>query len=66
MILTYITDNTGNLMGICQLNGIKYRFLKPVFGETVLTPVSETNLGYLFDMAPDLTLPSPNRELMTF
>jgi hypothetical protein len=48
-ILTYITDNSGNMMGICQIGGIKYRFLKPVFGETVLTPVSETNLGYLFD-----------------
>jgi len=55
-ILSYITDNSGNMMGICQINGMKYRFLKPVFGATVLTPLSETGLGYLFDMAPDLSL----------
>jgi hypothetical protein len=55
-ILTYVTDNSGNLMGVCQINGVKYRFLKPVFGATVLTPLSETGLGYLFGMAPDLSL----------
>ncbi len=55
-ILSYIQDNSGNMMGICQINGTKYRFLKPVFGATVLTPLSETGLGYLFDMAPDLSL----------
>lgn len=55
-ILTYIQDNSGNLMGVCQINGVKYRFLKPVFGATVLTPLSETGLGYLFGLAPDLTL----------
>ena len=60
-ILTYITDNSGNMMGICQLRGVKYRFLKPVYGDTVLTPVSETNLAYLFDLAPDLTLPQGNQ-----
>jgi hypothetical protein len=57
-ILTYIQDNSGNMMGICQINGVKYRFLKPVFGEIVLTPIADTNLGYLFNMAPDLTLMS--------
>jgi len=56
-ILTYITDPSGNMMGIVQLQGIKYRFLKPIFGSTVLTPISETGLSYLFDMAPDLSLP---------
>lgn len=55
-ILTYVSDNSGNLMGVCQINGIKYRFLKPVFGATVLTPLTETGLGYLFEMAPDLSL----------
>lgn len=55
-VLSYITDTSGNMMGICQIRGIKYRFLKPVIGETILTPVSATNLGYLFDMAPDLSL----------
>jgi hypothetical protein len=61
-ILTYITDNSGNMMGICQINGIKYRFLKPVFSGTVLTPIADTNLGYLFDMAPDLSLPRSTPE----
>jgi hypothetical protein len=55
-ILSYVTDNSGNMMGICQIRGVKYRFLKPIYGATVLTPVSETNLAYLFDLAPDLTL----------
>jgi hypothetical protein len=49
------------MMGICQINGVKYRFLKPVVGATVLTPLSDTNLGYLFDMAPDLSLPMRNQ-----
>lgn len=56
-ILTYVTDNSGNMMGILQLGGVKYRFLKPIFGIVTLTPVGETNLSYLFDQAPDLTLP---------
>ena len=43
-------------MGIVQLGGVRYRFVKPIFGAVMLTPVSETPLNYLFQ-APDLTLP---------
>jgi hypothetical protein len=57
--MTFVTDNSGNKMGIVQLGGIRYKFVKPIFGSVMLTPVSETPLNYLFQ-APDLTLPQGN------